>query len=91
MSTCIFFFQHRFYDLLDEELEQDETDGAADSTSVLLKVSDQDGSLDTELVKEGPISEDDLQPEVCKLCSSSSNHDCNRRQISQHFSNFHKK
>ena len=71
MSTCIFFFQHRFYDLLDEELEQDETDGAADSTSVLLKVSDQDGSLDTELVKEGPISEDDLQPDVCKFCIDS--------------------
>lgn len=51
---------HKFYDALDEDDDDDEPDAEAGGDPVLLKVSDADGSLDTEPVKEGEISRDDL-------------------------------
>ena len=47
-------------------MEPFESGGAADSTHVLFKVSDEDGSLRRDYVKDGPLSRDDLQSTVWK-------------------------
>lgn len=50
-----------FYDYFDEEDDDDEPDAEREGGPVLLKVSDNDGSLDMENVKEGEkISREDL-------------------------------
>lgn len=57
--------QHKFYGFLDEEDDDDEPDVVPEGPPALFKVSDADGSLDMEAVKEGDISQGDLQSQVC--------------------------
>lgn len=51
---------HRFYDALVDDDDDDEPDAVPEGDPVLLKVSDEDGSLDAEPVKQGPVCRDDL-------------------------------
>lgn len=60
---------HKFYQLLDEDEDDDDQDEEADNkTPILCKISDADGSLDTEFVKDGKISKADLCSDDVMLC-----------------------
>lgn len=58
---------HKFYDALDEDADQDEQE-EDDSEITLFKVSDQDGSLDMDFVKDGEITRADLCSDDVMIC-----------------------
>lgn len=51
---------HKFYDALDEDPDDEEQDAEDDGETVLTKVSDDDGSIGMDPVKEGNVTKDDL-------------------------------
>lgn len=59
--------RHKFYDALDEDVDSDE-EGDDDSNVKLFKVSDADGSLDMDLVKEDQVRADDLNGDDVFIC-----------------------
>ena len=68
----MFSLQHKFYGFLDQDPDDDdEPDVLPEGPPALFKISDADGSLDMESVKEGDISKEDLTSEVfiSKFCS----------------------
>ena len=57
------YFQHKFYEALDEDVDEDQEEDD-ESDVKLFKVSDADGSLDMDLVKEYKVTADDLDGNV---------------------------
>lgn len=59
--------RHKFYDCLDEEQDQNEEQDD-DSDTKLFRVSDEDGSLDMDLVKEHKVDAADLDSKDVFVC-----------------------
>lgn len=59
--------RHKFYDALDEDPDNDEQE-EDDSEITLFKVSDEDGSLDMDFVKDGEITRADLCSNDVMIC-----------------------